>query len=136
MIRGLEVIPTETKTLLQTGKVSVKRMPQTKYLELYQDYICGCVLRIANETFALLPFKTVIVTAVSDILNTNTGHLEAMPVLSAVIPRATLARLNLQAIDPSDSMRNFVHQMDFKKTRGFMVIERIEPSALRGQPPT
>ena len=125
-IRGQDAIPTETKTLLQSGKLSTKKMPQGQFYELYQDYICGCVLRVANETLALLPFQTVIVTAVGDVLNTQSGHLEVKPVLSVVIPRGTLNRLNLDAIDPSDSMRNFVCHIDFKKTKGFMVVDRIE----------
>jgi homogentisate 1,2-dioxygenase len=99
-------------------------------LEAYQDYICGCVLRVANETFALLPFQTVIVTAVGDVLNTQTGHLEVKPLMSVVIPRSTLERLNMDTIDPSDSMRNFVCRMEFKKTKGFMVVDNIESSTL------
>ena len=129
-IRGQDAIPTETKTLLQSGKLSTKKMPRGQFYELYQDYICGCVLRVANETFALLPFKTVIVTAIGDVLNTQSGHLEVKPLLSVVIPRSTFEKLNLDAIDPSDSMRNFVCRMDFKKNKGFMVVDRIEPSAL------
>ena len=34
--------------------------------------------------------------------------------------------LNLETIDPSDSMRNFVHNMNFSKTKGFSVIEKVE----------
>jgi hypothetical protein len=105
-------------------------MPQGQFSELYQDYICGCVLRVANETFALLPFETVIVTAVGDVLNTQSGHVEVKPLLSVVIPRGTLEKLNLDGIDPSDSMRNFVCRMDFKKTKGFMAVDRIAVSML------
>lgn len=129
-IRGQDAIPTETKTLLQSGKLSTKKMPEGQFYELYQDYICGCVLRVANETFALLPFQTVIVTAVGDVLNTESGHLEVKPLLSVVVPRSTLERLNLDALDPSDSMRNFVCRMEFKKTKGFMVVDKIEASTL------
>lgn len=88
------------------------------------------MLRVANETFALLPFETVIVTVVGDVLNTQTGHLEVNPLLSVVIPRSTLGKLDLDAIDPSDSMRNFVCRMDFKKNKGFMVVDRIDPLTL------
>jgi hypothetical protein len=129
-IRGQDAIPTETKTLLQSGKLSTKKMPQGQFFELYQDYICGCVLRVASETFALLPFERVIVTSVGDVLNTQSGHLEVRPLLSVVIPRGTLEKLNLDAIDPSDSMKNFVCRMDFKKNKGFMVVDRIEPFTL------
>ncbi len=44
-----EVIPSETKSLLKSGKVSVNKMPKTKFYELYQDYVCGCALRVARE---------------------------------------------------------------------------------------
>jgi hypothetical protein len=33
-------------------------------------------------------------------------------------------------IDPSDSMKNFMCHMDFKKNKGFMVVAKIEPSSL------
>jgi homogentisate 1,2-dioxygenase len=108
-------------------------MPQGQFFELYQDYICGCVLRVANETFALLPFEKVIVTAVGDVLNTQTGHLEVKPLLSVVIPRSTLGKLDLDAIDPSDSMRNFIYRMDYKRNKGFMVVDRIEASTLNSE---
>jgi hypothetical protein len=132
-INGQNVIPSETKNLLQSGKLSTKKMPQGLFYDLYQDYICGCVLRVAREIFALLPFDTVIVTAVGEGVNAQTGHLEEKPLLSVAIPRQTLDKLNLNSIDPSESMRNFIHRMDFKKNKGFQVITRIEPTSLRGR---
>jgi hypothetical protein len=129
-VNGQDVIPGEIKSLLQSGKLSSKKMPQGRFYELYQDYVCGCVLRVARELFALLPFDTVIVTAVGDVVNAQTGHLEEKPLLSVAIPRRTLDKLDLNAIDPSESMKNFIHRMDFKKNKGFIVVERIEPASL------
>lgn len=129
-INGQNVIPNETKTLLQSGKLSTKKMPQGQFYDLYQDYICGCVLRVAREIFALLPFDTVIATAVGDVVNPQTGHLEEKPLLSVAIPRGTLDKLDLNSIDPSESMKNFIHCMDFRKNKGFQVIARIEPTSL------
>jgi hypothetical protein len=81
---------------------------------------------VATETFALLPFDTVVVHAVGDVVNTQTGHLEERTLLSILIPRVTIAKLDLNAIDPSDSMKNFKHNMDYKKGRGFNPVERIQ----------
>ena len=128
-VNGHDVIPNETMSQLQSGKLSTKKMPQGQFYELYQDYICGCVLRAAREIFALLPFETAIVTAVGDVVNTQTGHLEEKPLLSVAIPRSTLKKLDLNSIDPSDSMKNFLHRMEFKKNKGFLVVDRIEPAA-------
>ncbi|MBU0493410.1 MAG: hypothetical protein KKA73_12445 [Chloroflexi bacterium] len=118
-VRGEDVVPSEVKSLLKSSKLSVKQMPKSKFYALYQDYICGCVLRIARELFALLPVKMVIVNAVSELLNTQSGYMETKPILSVAIPRETLQNLNFEMIDPSDSMSNFVHRMAFGKTRGF-----------------
>ncbi len=126
-----DAIPSEIKSQLKSGKLSVKKMPKAAFYELYQDYICGCALRVARETLALLPIEMVIVNAIGKILNTKTGYVEEQPILSVAIPGKTLASLNFETIDPSDSMINFVHNMDFKKTSGFRAVEKIDSSALQ-----
>lgn len=128
LAHGTKVIPDEIKSLLSSGKLSVKKMPITKFNELFQDYVCSCVLRIANELFSILPEEMVMITVVDTLLNTATGHLEKQPILSAVIPRATLVTLNLQTVDPSDSMRNFIHHMSFKKASGFSAVAKVSLS--------
>ncbi len=101
-------------------------MPKGQYYELYQDYVCGCALRMAREMFALLPLQNVYIHALGEFLNTKTGHLDEGPVLSVQIPRATLEKLNFSKIDPSDSMTNFKYNMKFKKTQGFDFIEKLK----------
>lgn len=124
-------IPSEIKSLLKSGKLSVKKMPKGEFHELYQDYVCGCVLRVSREVFALLPIEMLIVTTVADLLNSQTGYMEEQPILSVAIPRATLESLNFEMLDPSDSMNNFVHRMNFQKTKGFNVVEKISASELQ-----
>lgn len=126
-VNGEEVIPSESKSLLKSGILSVKKMTKSNFYELYQDYVCGAVLRVARELFALLPIEMVIVTATGILLNTQTGHMEEQPILSVAIPRKTFENLNFDMIDPSDSMANFVHRMKFMKSKGFAQVERISP---------
>lgn len=127
---GEDVIPKEAKSLLKSGRLSVKNMPKTRFYELYQDYACGSALRVARELFALLPIEMSIVTEVTPMLNTQTGHMEDQPMLSVAIPRRTFKGLNFELLDPSDSLGNFVHNMQFQKTKGFSPVERIAPSSL------
>lgn len=126
-VHGSEIIPREVKSLLQSGKLSVKQMPRGQFHELHQDYVCGCVLRVARELFAILPEQMLIVTATDALLDNRTGHLQEKPILSVLIPRNTLESLNFDRIDPSDSIKNFVHQMTFKKTTGFEAVDAIDP---------
>lgn len=124
-VHGNKVIPQEIKSLLQSGKLSVKKMPISKFNELLQDYVSSCVLRVGQELLCILPERLVIVTAVDSLLNSETGHVEDQPILSVAISRDTLSKLNMQSIDPSDSMKNFVHTMNFKKTTGFMPVSTV-----------
>jgi hypothetical protein len=130
-VNGDDVIPTETRSLLQSGKLSIKKMPQGQFHELYQDYVCGCALRVARELMALLPVQIVFVTAVGEVLDSATGHVVSRPILSVAVPRRTVDRLNFNDLDPSDSLKNFVHQMSFRKGKGFEPVEQLTPAHLR-----
>lgn len=125
MAHGKSVIPDEMKSLLSSGKLSVKKMPLTRFYEHYQDYVCGCALRIANEIFSILPEEKVLITVIDTLLNTCTVHLEEQPILSVFIPRTAMSKLNMETIDPSDSISNFVHNMSFNKKTGFSTVSKI-----------
>lgn len=129
-VKSPAFIPSEVKTLLKSGKLSMKAMPITKFNELYQDYTCSCSLRIARELFSLLPIRMAIVNVFGNFLNKATGHKENMPILSVAVSRPTLESLNLDTIDPSDSMSNFVHRMNFKKSEGFVPVALLDPKTL------
>jgi len=124
------VIPSQRKTLTKTGKVSITNMPKTQYLDIQQDYVCSCVLRVARDMFALLPLDCIYINALDKRTNTVTGHIEKQVILSIRIDRETLNRLNFDCIDCSDSMANFEHRMIFKKTKGFETVEPLNVQEL------
>ncbi|AQU78417.1 DUF4236 domain-containing protein [Planococcus faecalis] len=127
-VHSKDIVPSEQKSLTKTGKLSVKEMPKSRYYDITQDYVCSCSIRIARDMFAILPFDTVIIHAMDDILDTSTGRNETLPILSVRFDKATLNNLNFEAIDCSDSMVNFQHNMKFKKTQGFSPIEKVQVS--------
>lgn len=124
-VHGKDIIPREVRRLLKSGRMSAREMPASQFHQLHQDYVCGCVLRVANETLAMLPVPQVVVTALDEMLNPATGHVEETPIVSALIPRRTMATLNLAGADPSEAMGNFLHRMSFRKTQGFSPIQRL-----------
>lgn len=125
-IHGSDVIPNEIKSLLKSGKLSTKAMPIGRFNELHQDYVCSCALRVGRELLAILPDDLVIVTALDNVLNSSTGHMEEQPILSVAFSRLTVDGLNLETIDPSDAMKNFVHNMSFKKGAGFSAVAALD----------
>jgi hypothetical protein len=133
-VNGHHAIPSETKAITSNGKVSVKAMPKARFHEIYQDYVCGCVLRVAREAFALLPVETVLVTALVDALDSRTGESIEQPVLSVAMPRAVIERLEFDRLDPSDAMDNFIHRADVRMSRkdgAFKAITPLSPSDIK-----
>ena len=51
VVHGMEVIPKYEKKLTKRGEVSEKKIPRARFHEIYQDYVCGCMLRIVREVF-------------------------------------------------------------------------------------
>lgn len=146
-VNGEQAIPSRVTSMTATGKVSVKAMPKTRFHEIYQDYVCGCVLRIGREVLALLPVETVLVTATADVADSRTGQMTEQPILSVAMPRAVMQTLNFTPsrwgvpLDPSDAMDNFVHRGDFRASRrsgAFVPIVPLKPEELTtaspGQP--
>lgn len=137
-VKGEEAIPSEVKTLSASGKVSRKAMPKARFQEIYHDYMAGCVLRVARETFGLLPVDTVIVTASADLFDSSTGRSADQPIISLALDRTTLCQLNFSRLDPSDAIQGLFHRGDFKvsrKTGAFAPIQPLTPDDL-AQPKT
>jgi hypothetical protein len=125
-VKSEQIVPKFSMSLLKSGKLSKKEYTKTLYYELVQDYVCSCTIRIARDMFALLPLKMVVVHAVDNILNSETGHYDDATILSIVFDRDTLSKLNFDNLDPSDAMNNFKHNMKFFKTLGCKPVDRIE----------
>jgi hypothetical protein len=150
-VSGKQIIPAEVKALTASEKVSVKPMTKGLFHGIYLDYLCGCVLRVAREVFALLPVDTVLVTAVADSQDSRTSQMVALirlickryhladsldsctvqtveqPVLSVAMPRAVVARLEFDQIVPSTAMEHFQHRAEFKASRKTEAFQPITP---------
>lgn len=111
-VAGSNAVPREAKTLTKTGKLSVKSIPKKRYKEIYEDYVCGCILRVAREVFALLPVEMVLVTALVDQIGDDSNAKRDIPVCSAYFDRSSLESLNFDELDPSDTVNRFQHRGD------------------------
>ena len=125
LVHGYSSIPKQAKVLLKTGKVSSKAIPASRFNELYQDHVCSAIIRVAREVFSLLPLEEAIVSAKASLVDSTTGKLVENTIVSVWIPRDTLLQLDFDNIDPSDSMKNFKHNMDFKKTSGMTPVKDL-----------
>jgi hypothetical protein len=114
-IDTVDIIPAYNLMQTSTGKLSKKEMPLSKFNELYQDYVCSSILRLAREAYAYLPIDLVYIHVMS----------QDVTIVSVAIPMNALNRLKFESVDPADSMRNFEHHMRFSKSGGFSAVEPV-----------
>lgn len=122
-----EVIPQNKLSLKANGELAEKPFTKSEYYELVQDYVASTILRVARDTFALLPVQKVLIHAVDTQLNTATGNEDEITIVSVMIKRDALMTINFERIDPSDCLAGFEINEKFKKTTGFAPVDRILP---------
>ena len=106
-VKSGEIIPTEYPDMKASGEIVMKAFSKSAYYELVQDYVSSTMLRVARDTFALLPVQQVIIHAVDKVLNPATGNDEEVTICSVKIKRDAMATLNFERIDPSDCLLSF-----------------------------
>ncbi len=91
-------------------------MSNTEYNLLLQDYVGSVCIRIARDMFALLPIRNTIVHAV----------LDGKTIVSVDFDRQNLSKVKFGYIDPSDTLEQFKHNMDFNEINGFSPVSNLE----------
>lgn len=124
---GAEVIPAEQPTITPAGKSGRRKVAGSRRWELFQDHVCSAALRVARETFALLPIPVVFVHVADVRVDPATGHQGFVPIVSVAFDRETFAGLNLDGVDPSSAVEGFDHAMAFKKASGFAEVVPLNP---------
>ena len=124
-VKSDDIIPTQYPDMKASGEIVMKDFSKSAYYELVQDYVSSTMLRVARDTFALLPVQQVIIHAVDKVLNPATGNDEEVTVASVKIKRDAMATLNFERIDPSDCLESFESNVRFKKTAGYSPVDRV-----------
>lgn len=124
-VKSADIVPTQYPDMKANGELVMKDFTKSAYYELVQDYVSSTMLRVARDTFALLPVKQVLIHAVDKILNPATGNDEEVTIASVKIKRDALAALNFERIDPSDCLESFESNIKFKKTTGYAPVDRV-----------
>ena len=125
-VKSDEVVPNTTKRLIRDGlEIKDDPIPTSRFFEIYQDYVCSCILRIAKEVFAMLPINNVLINAKGNLLNTATGRFDEQIIVSVIIEKSKLEKLDFDYLDPSDCMSNFPCNMSFNKANGFFVVSSL-----------
>ncbi len=125
VVDGLEVedLPTESVTLLQSGKASFKALTTTRIMELHRDNLCSSAMRAAVEFLKVIPVEAVEVVVNTDLLDAGTGHISAQPVFYARVTAQALSSLNLPLTEPVALAERLGAHFNWNKREGFRAID-------------
>lgn len=117
-VNAKNVIPSDVKALTASGKVAIRAMPKSQFHQLYQDYICACVIRMAREVFAMLPIQAILVTALADVIDGSSEQITDQPVLSVAVGRKALRSIDFDKTTAAAAIESMPHRGDIKASRG------------------
>jgi hypothetical protein len=118
----LDDMPTQSVTLLQSGKASIKTLSPAKVQELHRANICASALRVAVELLQVVPVTVVEVVMEADLLDPATGHIEPKPVLIVKVSRQAISTLALERTEAPAVVERLGGEMNWNSRRGFSAI--------------
>lgn len=128
-VDGLDIedMPTQSVTLLSSGKASVKPLSAAKVREIHRDNICSTALRVAAEFLEHIPAEQVEVVVETDLLDPATGRIEAQPVLHVRVAAQAMSAMELNRVEPMAAVERLGGQMKWSSRAGF---GRVDLNAL------
>lgn len=120
--KDIEIVPEYDKSVLKSGKLSVKKMSKTKFYKIYHDFVWSCTFRIAREVFAILPIDV-------SIINVFDFSFHFNPIISVIIHEHNLRDVNFDfSYCATDLIEQINYRMKFLKTKGFREVQNFSLS--------
>jgi hypothetical protein len=118
----LEDMPTQSVSLLQSGKASFKAIAQGRTLEMLRETICSAAIRVAIDILQVVPADAVEIVMLSDLLDRASGHIDASPVLYVRVSAQALEPVNLLRTEASPLVDRLGGHYEWSKRDGFRAI--------------
>lgn len=122
----IEDLPTQKAILTSTSKLSVRNKTQKQLKEEYARCAIGLGFYLACNIFNLSPSIEIIdLSGYTQRISKKTGKEEDQYVYSVRFNRETIAKINMDMIEPTESIKNFHHRIDLTKTYQLREIEPL-----------
>ncbi|TNJ41328.1 DUF4236 domain-containing protein [Tamlana fucoidanivorans] len=120
----IEHLPKETASILQSGKLSVKKKSEKQLKEEYAKCVTGLGLLVTGISFmSSAGIEKVDISAYTQRVDKKDGQIKDDYIYSIQLDRENFAKMNYQKIDPVNAFENFSHKMQLSKSYIFKTIE-------------
>jgi len=127
----IEDLPQTTTSILQSGKLSIKKKTISDLNKDYATSVVGLSFFFAGLLFNISPsIENISMAGYTQRLSKKTGNIEDQYVYSVTFTRREFSKLNVKNIDPVEAIKNFEHIIDLSSKFELKTIE-VEPSENR-----
>ena len=120
----IEHLPKETASILQSGKLSVKKKSEKQLKEEYAKCVTGLGLLVSGISFmAAAGIENVEISAYTQRIDKKDGQMKDDYIYSIQLDRENFSKINYPKIDPVSAFQNFNHKMELSKSFIFKTIE-------------
>ncbi|SFN40234.1 DUF4236 domain-containing protein [Proteiniclasticum ruminis] len=120
------VVPKEYITLTPTGKLSRREYSKTDYYSIVSQFVAALALRTGRNVFHLVSQEEILLHVHEMRMNSVSGLKSEELILSVLLDRETLYKINFEDIHPFEALIEFRHEVDFLKTKGFKEVSRLK----------
>ncbi|MCB9085235.1 MAG: DUF4236 domain-containing protein [Bdellovibrionaceae bacterium] len=119
-----DVIITNSKKVLKSGKISEKNKTKKLMNEEYAHGVLGLGFYISQYIFNSSPsINEVVVSAYTQRISKKSGNIEDEYIYSVQFDKRRFEKLNLKNIDPTESVKQFPIEMNLNRSFEFKPIE-------------
>ncbi len=120
----IEHLPKETASILQSGKLSVKKKSEKQLKEEYAKCVTGLGLLVAGISFmSSAGIEKVNISAYTQRIDKKDGQTKDDYIYSIQLDRENFSKINYPKINPVNAFQNFTHTMELSKSYIFKTIE-------------
>ena len=120
----IEHLPKEIASILQSGKLSVKKKSEKQLKEEYAKCVTGLGLLVAGISFmSSAGIEKVDISAYTQRIDKKDGQTKDDYIYSIQLDRENFSKINYPKIDPIKAFQNFTHTMELSKSYIFKTIE-------------
>jgi hypothetical protein len=122
-LKGKDVVPSDEIYLVRDKDIKTREFSKKRFWEIYQDYACSILLRVANQYFSFFSFKNeVILNAHSEVFDSATGSENTGLIIAVLLIKSQFSNINLDLVDPSSCLAGFDYHADFNSQNGYRII--------------
>jgi len=124
-INAKDIVPDFVPNQLTSGKIKLQDMQDLDFFRLFHSFLCSCALRIARETFALLPVKHVLLNVYEHNVSHPPDAKSTRAILSVKFNEQLFSNVDFDSEDCTALVKLFPHNITFSASGGFGDVDLI-----------